>query len=268
MNKKYFDLIESAPLSKEEIAEIEQERQDKLKDHSKKALQKNAQKLKELADLKHVYGRVVIMIDLEGKNSHTFASGEKIYIGRQFNNLNRRETEPVNAKVISGEGVEKGAEILIHPNAIQPSNKIFDYNDDDSDVKYYSIREADCFFWKDMYEEWQPFAGFVTALRVFEPYNGSLVGIEPKKIKNVLYICSGELAGSVVRTLPACDYEIIFMGLNGQEERLIRCRHFEGEINEREEIVGIDKNLTNLVHERELLIGNSPLDAKYLIFTL
>jgi hypothetical protein len=268
MNKKYFDLIESTPLSKEEIAEIEQDRQKKLKEHSKKVLKKNEQKLKELPDLRHVHGRVIITIDLEGKNSHTFASGEKIYIGRQFNNLNRRETEPVNAIVVSGEGIEKGAEILIHPNAIQPSNKIFDYNEDDSDVKYYSIREADCFFWKDMHGEWLPLTGFVTALRVYEPYNGSLVGIEPKKIKNVLYICSGELSGKVVRTLNACDYEIIFMGSNGQEERIIRCRHFEGEINEREEIVGIDENLTNLVHERELLIGNSPSNAKYLIFTL
>jgi len=103
---------------------------------------------------------------------------------------------------------------------------------------------------------------------VFEPYKGPIVGIEPKQIKNVLYITSGELKGKVVHTLKACDYEVIFMGNNGYEERIIRCRHFENEINEREEIIAIDPILTKKTLKSELLVGISPKDAKYIIFTL
>ena len=64
--------------------------------------------------LKAVDGKVIISVDLEGKNSHTFSDGTKIRLERQYNNLNRRETHPVNAIVIDGEGVKSGSQILIH----------------------------------------------------------------------------------------------------------------------------------------------------------
>jgi hypothetical protein len=83
-----------------------------------------------------------------------------------------------------------------------------------------------------------------------------------------LYITSGNLTGKVVHTLKACDYEIIYMGTKGFEERIIRCRHFEDEINEREEIIAIDRELTKRVSRGDLLIGISSFDAKSIIFTL
>ena len=268
MNKKYFDLIETAPLTASEISRIEKRNQQKLKKHSEKIRSISQQKLKKQVELKHTNGRVIISIDVEGKNSHTFENGSKIYIGRQFNNLNRRETEPVNAYVISADSIPQGSEILIHPNAIHDSNKIFGFNEDISDVKYYSIPEFQCYLWKDTQGKWNPLFGFVTALRIFEEYKGSLVGVDHKLIPNVLYITSGELKGKVAHTLKSCDYEIIFMGSNGVEERIIRCRHFENEINEREEIVGIDAGLTKKVKEGNLLVGISSNDAKSIIFTL
>jgi hypothetical protein len=268
MNKKYFDLIETAPLTASEISQIERRKQRKINQHANKIREISVEKLKEKVELKHTNGRVIISIDTEGKNSHTFSNGSKIYIGRQFNNLNRRETEPVNAIVISGEGINQGAEILIHPNAIIDSNKIFSFKEDISDVKYYSIPKEQCYIWKDENGEWKPFYGFVTALRVFEEYKGLLVGVEHKLIPNVLYITSGNLKGKVVHTLKACDYEIIFMGTNGVEERVIRCRHFENEVNDREEIILIDADLTKKVKNNELLIGLSSSNAKKLNFTL
>ena len=55
--------------------------------------------------------------------------------------------------------------------------------------KVISIKESECYLWKEKgAETWLPLKGFCTALRVFEPYKGVLVGIEPKLIKNVLYI--------------------------------------------------------------------------------
>jgi hypothetical protein len=265
---KHFVFIEDKKLSKREINQIEKDRQKKLLKNQKRVDEINELKLKEKVGLKNVYGKVVISINLEGKNSHTFSNGQKIYIGRQFNNLNRRETEPVNAITISSDQIPQGAEILIHPNAINDSNKIHSFIEDNSDVKYYSIPEDQCYLWKNEEGEWLPLKGFVTALRVFEPYNGTLLGIEPKQIKNVLYITSGELKEQVVHTLKACDYEIIFMGNNGYEERIIRCRHYENEVNEREEIIAIDPILTKKALNQELLVGISSKDAKYIIFTL
>lgn len=267
MNKKYFDLIETSPLTASELSQIERRRQRKLNQHANKIREISAEKLKEKVELKHTNGRVIISIDTEAKNSHTFGDGSKIHIARQFNNLNRRETEPVNAHVISGEGITIGAEILIHPNAIIDSNKIFDFKEDASDVRYYSIPKEQCYIWKNENNEWLPLENFATALRVFEEYKSMLVGVEHKLIPNVLYITSGNLKGKVVHTLKSCDYEIIFMGSSGVEERVIRCRHFEKETNEREEIVGVDTNLTLKVKKGELLVGISSNDAKSIIFT-
>lgn len=259
---------EKEKVEKREILQTEKEKQKKLYKQAIKQEQKNLENLKRSVPLFHVPGKVIISINLESKNSHTFSNGEKIYIGRQFNNLNRRETEPVNAYVVSGENVKQGSQILIHPNAIQDTYKIFGFMEDESDVKYYSIPEDQCYLWYDEDEGWQPFKGFATGLRLFKEYTGTIEGIEPELLKDVLYITSGEYKGKVVRTLKACDYEIIFMGLNGIEERVIRCRHFEDEINEREEIICIDDELTRLVQEKELMVGINKNDAKYIIFTI
>ena len=64
--------------------------------------------------MRAVEGRVIISVDHEKKNSHTFEDGTTIRLERDWNNLNRRETQPVNAIVIDGEGIKDGAEILIH----------------------------------------------------------------------------------------------------------------------------------------------------------
>ena len=268
MNKKYFDFIEKVELSKEDIANIESNNQKKIREHDKKIRKKSSEKIKKEVNLTHVYGRVIISIDLEYKNGHTFTSGDRIYIGRQYNNLNRRETEPVNARVISSEYIPSGSEILIHPNSIIDSNKLYGFEEDETTVRYYSIPEEQCYLWLNENKEWQPLKNFATGLRVFEEYKGSIIGIEPKKIKNVLYITSGEMKGNVVRTLNACDYEIVFMGIGGTEERVIRCRHYEGEENEREEMVCVDEKLTQMVANSELMVGIAPSDSKYVIFTL
>lgn len=268
MNKKHFVLIEDVKVDKKELDKVRQEKERKLKNHAKKRDSLNEKKLQHKVNLKHTYGRAIIVINVESKNSHTFSTGEKIYIGRQFNNLNRRETEPVNAYVISADGIPAGVEILIHPNAIIDSNKIFSFQEDNTDVKYYSIPEEQCYLWKNDNDEWLPLKNYATGLRVFKPYEGPLLGISPELIPNVLYITSGEFKGQVVRTLKASDYEIIFMGSNGYEERIIRCRHFENEINEREEIVAADYFLSKKVKKGDFFVGINALDAKSIIFTI
>lgn len=220
-----------------------------------------------MAELKWVSGKIIISVDHESKNSHTFEHGLKIRLERDWNNLNRRETQPVNAIVVSGENVKPGSEILIHPNVTHDTNKIFNFGKlsgvtEVSDTKYYSVPTDKCYAWYDEDENcWKPLAGFDFALRVYVPYSGPIEGIEPDLIPDVLYVTTGEFKGQVVHTLKACDYEIIFQGRNGREERVVRFRHFPNEDNDREEVIAVSQYLTDRVNSGNLLIGLSPTTA-------
>ena len=210
--------------------------------------------------------KVVIKVDLESKNYHTFSDGTKIRLERQFDNFNLRHVKPVNAYVIDGAGIPEGSEILIHHNATHDTYRIFNYvgytDDASSSIKYYSIPEDQCYVWRENVDSpWKPFKNFITGLRLYKPYNGALEGIKPEKIKERLYVTSGELKGKVVITLIASDYQIIFQNENGVEESIIRARYFP-EGNERNEIIGIDLDLTNSVNKGDILIGLSDTDAK------
>lgn len=221
-----------------------------------------------MSSLKHIHKRVIVAVDLEGKNSWTFSNGMKIRYERQWNNLNRRETHPVNGIVISAENIPQGVEILIHQNAPTDVNRIFNHGqlsgaDEGSDVKVYSIPTNQCFLWRDQNDVWQPLAPYETALRVFKPYKGILHGIEPTKIKNVLYVTSGELKGKVVHTVSAADFEVIFQGINGQEDRVIRFRPFgDPDTKREEEATAISNIFTEQVENGELLVGLSVNNAK------
>lgn len=267
MNKKYFILDNTKKkLSKETIEKIRIDEEITLSGSSKNYLNNSKERmLNENVPLKHVDGRIIIKVDVDAKDVHTFANGVQIYRGRRFNNLNVRETNPVNAFVVDAEYIPKGVEILVHPNSIHDSNRIFNYGSSSielgNSVRYYSIEEASAFLFRDG-EQWNPLKGFATGLRVFKPYEGSIIGIPPTKIENVLYITSGEFLGSVVHTLRACDYEIIFIGTDGTEQRIIRCRHYENEAHDREEIIIVRNDLTKLVKTGNLLIGLSENDCK------
>lgn len=220
-----------------------------------------------MGELKYISGRVIVEVDIEKKNSHKFQDGTEIRLERKYNEFNRRITEPVNATVISAEHIPSGSEILIGHNSLHDTNKIFNFKPLSgeaiaSDIKYFSLPEEDCFAWRDENNELQPMKDFCFALRVFKPYKGILEGIEPTEIKNVLYITTGYLNGKVVHTLKASDYEIIYQGLDGREARVIRCRHFQDEDNEKEEIVAISGDLTKQVNSGKLLVGLSKSDCK------
>ncbi len=270
MNKKYFVIQDvDTPLSKSEISDIEQKQITVFKEAADRKKKLNYERLhNEHVTLKHTENRVVIKIDLDFKDVHTFEDGTEIYHGRRFNNLDRKHTEPVNAYVISAEDIPIGAEILIHPNAICDAHKIFGYEsisaEQENSIRYYSIEITSAFLWRIGTGEWKPLKGFCTALRVFEPYKGIIEWVLPKKIENVLYLTSGEYKGLVAHTLKACDYEIIFIAENGREDRIIRCRHYENENHDREELTAIDYSLSNKVNKGELLIGLSETDCKKL----
>lgn len=269
MNSKHF-LINpySKPSSKEAIDYIEKSNAEILKkgyDNNRQLTQKRLNE--EVVNLKHVQDRIIIKIDLDGKDIHTFDSGVQIYRGRRFNELNRRITEPVNAFVVDAEYISKDSEILIHPNSICDANKIFDYGDaaieENNAVRYYSIEEISAFLFREG-DRWKPLKNFAIGLRVYKQYKGLIQGIAPEQIKDVLYIQSGEYTNKVVQTLRSCDYELIFQGVNGREDRIIRCRHYEGYDHDREEIIVERNDLTEQVNQKKLLIGIDPNNAKFI----
>jgi hypothetical protein len=218
--------------------------------------------------LKAPKNRVVIKVDLESKNTHKFADGTTIRLERQFDNFNMRYVKPTNAIVVSANNIPEGAEILIHHNSTHDVYRIFNYlpptTDASSDVKYYSIPEEECFFWREKIgDEWKPMPNFVTALRLFKPYVGTFEGVPHTLLKDRLLITSGELKGKAVITLKSSDYEIIYQNENGTEDRVIRVRYYN-EWNERNEIITIDDNLTEMIDNGEVLVGLSSSDAKTL----
>lgn len=219
-------------------------------------------------ELKSVSGRIVVSVDLQLKNSHKFSDGTTIRIERQFDNFNKRETEPANAIVIDAEHIPAGAEILINHNSTHDVNRIFDYKNLSgeeiaSDIKYYSLPESECFLWRMGDGEWNPIPPFETALRVFKPYTGLLSGIEPTKVIDTLFVTSGDLNGKVVKTLKASDYECVFQENNGRERRIIRFRPYGDEKSNREpEAIAILNEATEKVNHGQYIVGLTPSDAK------
>lgn len=242
-----------------------------------------------MSELKAATGRVITKVRMNDKDSFTFENGTKIALQRNTERFDKNYTHISQGEVIDSDYIPKGATVYFHHNATHDTHRIFNYKVLNSaeiaeDIRYFSIPENQCFLWRKGDGEIQPIKGFVTALRVFKPYAGIMQGVEPEKLKNTLYVTSGELAGQVVRTLKACDYEIIFQNLKGREERIIRCRYSEDpnfwkiEYNEllrsgmkeedarnaanRDEIIAIDHTATQKVINGHLFIGLTTTDCK------
>jgi len=216
-------------------------------------------------ELRAPNGRIVISVPTTKKQSHRFSDGTTIYLARGENNFNLREWHPVNGIVIASNQVPIGTEILFQYNAIQDTFRVYNYkslsgSDIASDIHYYSIPEEMGYAYLDR-SEWKPLKGYVFGLRVFRPYKGILTGIEPTKIKDTLYITTGDLKGLVVRTLKASDYQIVFQDTNGQEGNIICVQHYEDE-NDKELVIMIDHDLTEGVQKGDIHVGLTKSDAK------
>src|ERR1700733_3735275 len=115
-------------------------------------------------------------------------------------------------------------------------------------------------------KEWLPLTGFDFALRVFKPYEGLIGGVEPEKIKECLYVTTGELKGKAVLTIIACDYEIVFMDKNGREGNLIRFRPFgDKKTNREEEAILILDEVTEKINKGKYLVGLTTKDARPIV---
>lgn len=216
--------------------------------------------------MKHVEGRIVVRVDHEKKNYMRMENGETLRLERGWNNLDKTQTQPVNAIVVSGDGIKKDAEILIHHNAVCETNRLTNHGQLSGQkiadrIEYYSISVDNAYLWLDG-ETWKPLKGYATGLRVFRPYTGPLVGIDPTKIKETLLVTSGDLSGKICHTVKAADYCIIFQDTNGREGQIIRFRHSDDEEIDREELVCINHDLTSKLNAGKLLVGITKTDCK------
>lgn len=253
---------------KKQIAEIHDRYAQLLATGDTLVAEKSKQKFYEEDSLIHVEGRYIVKVDMKYKDSWRFENGQEIRYERNFNNFNRRETQPVNVFVISGEDVPRGAEMLVDHNALHETNRINDYKNsfekEDSDrIRYFSIPYNECYAWRVGDGEWNPVWPFEFGLRVFKPYDGTLQGIEPTLLKDTMFVTSGELKNQVVKTIKATDYQIIYQDLNGRENYLIVFRPFGNPKTKlEEEAIAVLHELTDKVYSGELLIGYSIKDAK------
>ena len=215
--------------------------------------------------------RIICTIDLQKKNFHSFSNGHVISLRRQVDNFDRKHTEPCQAICINGgsSGIPAGAEVLCHHNSAHETYRINNYvsvsgNYIAEQVYHYSLPESQVYLWRTD-GDWQPLFGWATALRVFKEYKGILHGIDPKPLKDTLFITSGELRGICVHTVKAADYELVFRDRNGQEKQIIRCRHYEDDPNNnREEIIAINADITKKIWDNEYLVGVRLSDARKL----
>lgn len=221
--------------------------------------------------MKHTEGRIIVKADKDGKNWHKFSDGKLIRLEREYDNLDRKHTAQILGEIVSAEYAPAGALVLFHHNAIHPVNQILNHSqlsgeEIASGVEIFSFREDECYLWKMPGDtKWNPMRGFATALRVFTPYDGQFEGVLPEKIKDVLYITSGEFKGKVCHCLKASDMPLIFNNEDGVEETIIRVRHFEGkDLNEREELTAVNAELTKKVKKGILHVGITPKDCKQL----
>lgn len=268
MNKKYVVFGGKTALEKSTINSIRQQNEFLLKSVGDRQDILAAKKLKEEDFLVHTEGRVVVKVDIESKNYHTFEDGTRIRRERLFNQFDRRIAQPVNCIVISGAGIPKGAELLVEHNAFHETNRINDYknsfeNEASDRVRYFSLERYECYCWRIGNGEWHPIYPYEFALRVFKPYKGKLEGIEPELLKDTLFVTSGNLRGKVVKTLKASDYCLVFQNEKGTESQLIAFRpNGDDKRKLEEEAIAILWDETKKVLNAELLTGYSLSDFK------
>lgn len=224
-------------------------------------------------ELKVPKGRVLLKVDTDFKNNYDIKGhkGNKITLRleRDVQNLNRREVSPTEGVCLNSDYIPKYSIVVFHHNSAHPTNEIFDHSEltkeeTSNGIKLYSIPETECYLWRNPNEtEWQPLKGFAIALRVFEPYLGTLQGIEPTLIKDTLYVKTGTYKGKVVKTVKAADYELVIRGTSGKEDRIIRFRTFD-EYNVKEEVLYVENDLTKKVKKGQLLLGLTNKDCRKL----
>ncbi len=218
--------------------------------------------------MKAIKGNIIMKMDVRQKEKFALTDTVTIEIQKGYN-FNLREDRSSMGYVIDGEGLPVGARLLCHHLAIEPNYQIENETilteaEKKEGFKVFSI-PADMAFCYMQENEWVPCKNFLITKRIFRPYKGKLVGIDPVVVKNRLLIIKGvdewdgeetDLSGSVCIVTENSDYQIIWHDTDNREHSLIRTRH--------RELMGVDDGMKNDVKKGKLLVGYTISDCKAL----
>lgn len=205
-------------------------------------------------------GRVIVKIDTKQKERYALENGATLHISRGYN-FNLREDKASSGYVIDSEKIPSGSYVLTNYLATEPTYEIpyqSDFLTEEEMVhgwKIFSIPH-DMVFCYQQNGEWIPCEEFILTKRVFKPYTGNLVGVEPEVVKNRMYVTKGKGEGKVVLSELNCDYEIVFHNTENREERVLRTW--------KREIIGVDNKMTSDLKKGKYLVGLSSSTAKKL----
>jgi hypothetical protein len=237
----------------------------------KKELEERKLLIQELIErYKDIYppsNRVLIAVDLKYKDRVSLGeSGVILERPRNYDDLNHRVTQTSQGWVINSDYLESGSEVLVSHNSFHETNKLFTFDNEISlqSIGVFSIPKTECYVYRVNNGKWKACEGFLLGLKVFEPYNGILEGIEPKEIKRTFFVTTdGYLKHKVVDTVNAAILPIIANDENYNEIIINRIRHYPNDpYNVREEVLAINNEKTNKVLKGELLIGNNNKDCQ------
>jgi hypothetical protein len=255
--------IEIKNVSQETLSVEKRSFKKELEDRDK-VLKKALLKYKDIYPPNH---RTLVIVDKNYKDRVLLGdSGVVLERPRNYDNLNNRITQPIQGFVVNDSELPSGAEILCHHNSFQDTNKLFTFENDFEEQGFglYSIPKLETFVYRFDSKEWKPCNGFILGLRVFKPYKGVLIGVEPKELKNYLYVTSDcALKSKVIKTVHAALYPIVFNDENYNEQTIIRVRHFPNEQDHpREEVICVMNDMTKQVKKGELLVGIDKTNCK------
>ena len=79
--------------------------------------------------LKAAQGRILLKVDPDFKNNYSLTKDVTIRLERNVENLNHRETMPVQGICMEDRpNVSREAMVIVNHNSFHPSNQVFDYD--------------------------------------------------------------------------------------------------------------------------------------------
>jgi len=212
-----------------------------------------------MINAKALFGSILIKVNTTNKEKYNLTKDIQIKIERGYD-FNQRIDRPALVEVIDGGGIPAGSMGLVNYLSFEKtyevnSNGLLTKEELKEGYKIYSIPEDMCFAYFHN-DEWLPCKDLYLTLRVYKPYKGMMIGIEPEVLKDRLYCLKGQYAGKVMIVTLHSDYEIIWHNDENREERLIRTMD--------REIMAIDDGMTKDLKKGKYLIGYSVNDCKVL----
>ena len=217
--------------------------------------------------MKHLKDKVIVKIGTKQKETLDWVGGTTLKI-EKGHDFNLRQDLASMGFMISSDYIPQGSRVLLHHLSSQISYEVADEDiltDEErkEGYKIFSIPEDNVFCFRLEGEtEWQPAKNYLITLRMYQPYLGALVGIDPIRINGRLWVLKGgdlfeeeftDLSGTCCIVTDHSDYEIIFHDTDNKEYRILRTRN--------REISAIDHYLTEKVNKGEILLGLNENDC-------